>query len=79
MQRCQTSPKARQGRSVKARKAMAKIVLENVNLFVNLFIVKEIVFSRKRNRSSPIEEFLDDLNSKQAQKNIMGIKVNRGA
>jgi len=42
--------------------------LTDVNSFVNIFIVREVVFYRDVNGRNPIEEFLDSLPPKDAQK-----------
>jgi len=42
--------------------------LDRVNIYVNIWSVREIVFYRTESGNCPVEEFLDTLSSKQAQK-----------
>ena len=44
------------------------IIFDRVNAYVNLWLVREIIFYRTESGSCPVEEFLDSLSAKHAQK-----------
>lgn len=49
--------------------------MTKVHLQVNILFMREIIFYKTKSGSSPIEEFLDSLNSKQAQKVVWVMKI----
>ena len=44
------------------------IIFDRVNAYVNLWLMREIIFYRTESGSCPVEEFLDSLSAKHAQK-----------
>lgn len=44
------------------------IIFDRVNAYVNLWFMREIIFYRTESGSCPVEEFLDSLSAKHAQK-----------